>query len=281
MIEFFKEIFNSQIGHICISILGYCLFMFIIFKMGLKLIDKISQKVEPNGVQWKLLKQVLKLVILTLVIIGVVDIIPGSEKIGIALVACSSVIVAALGLASQDALGNAIDGVFISLFKPFREGDRIRLVSRNITGTVEGINLRYTTIKTVENNVLMIPNSIMNDEIVENSNIEDQKIKTFIDVSVGYDTDIPKMKQVICDVVTSHSLFIDTRSEDDIEKGVSPVGINIRNFGASGVDVRITICSANISDSFILSSDIRENLLKAFKENGIEIPYNIIDLRQN
>lgn len=279
--ELVQNILASQIGNIILTILLYVFIMFVVLKICNKIIDKVSQKIEPTGIQWKLLKQVLKLVILTLVIIGVVDIIPGSEKIGTALVACSSVIVAALGLASQDALGNAIDGVFISLFKPFREGDRIRLVSRNITGTVEGINLRYTTIKTVENNILMIPNSIMNDEIIENSNIEDQKIKTFVDVSVGYETNISKMKEVITDVVTSHPLFIDTRSDEEKESGVVPVGINIRNFGASGVDVRITLCSANISNSFTLSSDIRENLLSAFRENNIEIPYTIIDLRQN
>lgn len=279
--ELVQNILASQIGNIILTILLYVFIMFVVLKICNKIIDKVSQKIEPTGIQWKLLKQVLKLVVLTLVIIGVVDIIPGSEKIGTALVACSSVIVAALGLASQDALGNAIDGVFISLFKPFREGDRIRLVSRNITGTVEGINLRYTTIKTVENNILMIPNSIMNDEIIENSNIEDQKIKTFVDVSVGYETNISKMKEVITDVVTSHPLFIDTRSDEEKESGVVPVGINIRNFGASGVDVRITLCSANISNSFTLSSDIRENLLSAFRENNIEIPYTIIDLRQN
>lgn len=266
-------------GHkIILSIFIYFLISFVGYKLSYRVIDKISVKIDPTALHWKLLKQLIRVVWIVIFIIGVIDSVPGSEKLGTAFVASSSVIVAAIGLASQDALGNAIDGVFISLFKPFSVGDRIRLVSRNITGTVSGINLRYTTIKTVENNILMIPNSIMNDEIIENSNIDDQKIKTFLDVSVGYESDMDLVKSVLSDVVAKHPYFVDTRSDDEIKQGEPIVGINVRNFGASGVDIRVTLCAENINKSFKLSSDLREEILKEFRKNNINIPYNIVEI---
>lgn len=266
-------------GHkIILSIFIYFLISFVAYKLSYRVIDKISVKIDPTALHWKLLKQLIRVVCIVVFLIGVIDSVPGSEKLGTAFVASSSVIVAAIGLASQDALGNAIDGVFISLFKPFSVGDRIRLVSRNITGTVTGINLRYTTIKTVENNILMIPNSIMNDEIIENSNIDDQKIKTFLDVSVGYESDMDLVKRVLSDVVVKHPYFVDTRSDDEIEQGEPIVGINVRNFGSSGVDIRVTLCAENINKSFKLSSDLREEILKEFRKNHINIPYNIVEI---
>ena len=124
----------------------------------------------------------------------------------------------------------------------------------------------------------MIPNSIMNDEIIENSNIVDTKIKTFLDVEISYNSDVKKAKEILTDLVVNHSLFVDIRSPEDIENGVEPVNILIRNLTANGVELRVTLCSANINDSFKLCSDIREQLLIAFKENEISIPYQTIEL---
>lgn len=278
MVERISEFSNTSTGEVILTMLLFAVLAFCGCKLFLFVVDRISKRVDPTALHWKLLKQFIKIVWVVIFIIGVVESVPGFSKLGTALVACSSVIVAALGLASQDALGNAIDGIFISLFKPFAVGDRIRLVGRNITGIVTDINLRYTLIRTVENNLLMIPNSIMNDEIIENSNIVDTKIKTFLDVEISYDSDVQKAKQILTDLVINHPLFVDIRSSEDIENGVEPVTILIRNLTANGVELRVTLCSANINDSFKLCSDIREQLLISFKENGISIPYQTIEI---
>ena len=85
-------------------------------------------------------------------------------------------------------------------------------------------------------------------------------------------------KQILTDLVINHPLFVDIRSSEDIENGVEPVTILIRNLTANGVELRVTLCSANINDSFKLCSDIREQLLISFKENGISIPYQTIEI---
>lgn len=276
--EAIKNFISSELGSSLITIFVLAIGTFILCKVALYFVNRLSKKIDPNGLHWKLIKQVVKIGCVVLFVLGAVEAVPSLSKIGTALVAFSSVIAAAIGLASQDTLGNAIDGISISMFKPFKVGDRVRIVSRNITGTVVDINLRYTSIKTVENNVLMIPNSIMNDEIIENSNISDEKIKAFLDVEISYNSSVDDAREVILDLVTNHPLFVDIRSEEDKANGVPLVKTVVRELGASGVSLRTTVCSANIGDSFTLCSELREQVLKAFKEKGISIPYQTIEI---
>ena len=244
------------------------------------IIDKISKKVNPTGLYWRLIKYFIKIVWILIFLFVAIETIPSLNKLATALVACSSVIVAAIGLASQDALKNAIDGIFITIFRPFSVGDRVKLISRNITGTIIDINFRFTSIRTVENSVLMIPNSIINSEIIENSNIVDTRIKAFLDVSVSYDANIKLVKEVLTNIIVNHPLFVDSRTDEEKENNVKPVSIMVRNLGESGVDVRATVCSANIGDSFQLCSDLREEILVEFKKNNIEIPYKTITINE-
>lgn len=280
MIEKITEFYQTGIGQFVIVSLVFGLSCFVGYKIVSGIINKISKKINPSSLHWNILKQVIRVAFIVLYIICVVSNVPALSKLSTTLLACSSVIVAALGLASQDALGNAIDGLLISLFNPFAVGDKIRLVSKGITGVVSNINLRYTTICTVENNLLMIPNSVMNDEIIENYNIGDPRMKAFVDVEVGYGTDIEKAKQVMCDIATKHPLLIDMRSQEDIDNGKPIVPILVREFCASGINLRMTVSSADINDSFAICSDIREEILKRFREEGINIPYQTVTVIQ-
>lgn len=269
---------NSPLGSTILALLLFGSLSFIGVKVTLIIINNISTRVDPNALHWNLLKYFAKIAWALIFILGIIDALPYLNGVSTTLVACSSVLVAAIGLASQDILKDAIDGIFISLFKPFSVGDRVRLVNRNITGTIQDINLRFTSLKTVENNLLMIPNSIMNDEIIENSNIVDTKIKAFIDLEVSYDSDLDLVKETLRDLGVKHPLFVDNRTEEEIEEGKHPVTIMLRNFGSSGIEIRMTVCSANINDSFQLCSDLREEIIKAFRVKGINIPYQTITI---
>lgn len=277
VIDFLK----SDIGSIIATCVVFGFVCFVLYKILIGILNRVSARVNPNSLHWNILKQVIKVGVILLFVISVVENVPALSKVGTTLLACSSVLAAAVGLASQDALGNAIDGLLISLFKPFSVGDRIRLSDKGITGTVVEINLRYTSIRTVENNLLMIPNSVMNGEIIENYNIGDQRMVAFLDVEVSYDADIDLAKQILKDLAVNHPLFVDKRTEEEKSEGVEPVGITVRAFNASGVALRASVWSANIGDSFKLCSELREQVLKAFKENNIKIPYQTIEIIRN
>lgn len=64
--------------------------------------------------------------------------------------------------------------------------------SLGVTGIIEDISLRHTVIRNFENNRILIPNSKMNSEVVENTNFAEQIVSNFLDLSISYSADIEK-----------------------------------------------------------------------------------------
>ena len=82
---------------------------------------------------------------------------------------------AAIGFALQSSLKNIIAGTLLSYSKTFQIGDRIRILSKNITGYIEDITLRHTVVRTFTNERVIIPNSVLADEIVVNNYLEEME----------------------------------------------------------------------------------------------------------
>lgn len=190
----------------------------------------------------------------------------------------ASLLVVILGFAAQEALSNVINGVFISASKPFELGDRVRLVSTNITGIIEDITLRHTVIRTFENKRLVVPNSVMNKEIIENSNLKDDSICNFLDIDVAYESNIQLAMDTIKDLVRKHKYFYDNRTDQEKQDGKEDVSVYIRDLGASGISLRCTVWTKDVSKNFIMCSDLRQQIVKEFESKGIEIPYNHIKI---
>lgn len=115
--------------------------------------------------------------------------VPVLRHVATSMLAGAGILAIVIGFASQQALGNIISGVFIVMFKPYRINDRISLKD-TLRGVVEDINLRHTIIRNFENQRIIIPNSVMSNEILTNSNYNDDKICRFIDVGISYGSDI-------------------------------------------------------------------------------------------
>ena len=101
-----------------------------------------------------------------------------------------------------------VSGMFLSFFRPFKIGDRINLMEKNIAGIVEDISLRHTVIRTFENNRVIVPNSVVNMEILENANFEEDKVCRFLDISVGYNSDIEKAMDIIAQQCAQSQKFL-------------------------------------------------------------------------
>lgn len=193
------------------------------------------------------------------------------------LLAGSGIIALAISFSAQESLSNIISGIFIILFNPFEIGDRITLVNSNLTGTIEDITLRHTVIKTFINSRVVIPNSIISKEIIENSNLIDSKASSFIDVYIAYEADIDKAIEILEDIIGNNQYYIDTRSEEEKEN-TPKVKVYIRELGDSGVGLRASMWTKTVNDNFNACSEVRYLILKKFKENNIEIPYNKIHI---
>lgn len=174
-----------------------------------------------------------------------------------------------IGMAAQRSLGNIFSGINIILTRPIRIGDAV--VLRNEYGTVEDIALRHTVIKTWDNRRLMIPNSVLDDEIVINYSITDPKKLFPIVVSVPYDTDVEKAAKIMVEEAKKHQ---------NVLKELEPI-FQVLDFGEGAITLRLLFLAKDQPTAFGTGCDLRRAIKNRFDKEKIKIScptrYTIIE----
>ena len=235
-----------------------------------KILRKTLRTLGKNTIYQKFIKNVLSVVIWIIGIGFSLSLIPHFSDIATALITGSGIAALTIGLAAQESLGNAFNGLFISVSKPFEVGDRIHLINANITGFVEDITVRHTVIRTFMNSRIIIPNSVMSKELIENSNFFNPQASSFIDVTVTYSSDINQACEIIAQIIGDHPEFVDTRTPE--KKETTPkVPVFIRSLGLYGVELRASMWTACVDVNFASCSDVRKAILCEFEKASIHI----------
>ena len=198
--------------------------------------------------------------------------IPDLRIIATSLLASAGLIAVALGFASQAALANIVSGVFIVIFKPYKINDRLS-VRADLNGIVEDINLRHTVIRNFENKRIIIPNSVISNEILINSNYNDDRIIKWIDIGISYDSDIDLARSIMKEEVMAHPNFIDARTPEQVKNEEEIVPVRVMSMGDFSVNLRAWATAADPSSAFIMGCDLLESIKKRFDKEGIEIPF--------
>ena len=258
---------------VCIKIVFIIIATLIVVKIIKKVMNRRLLLKKIDITQANYIKYFLVGLVHFFGIIAILFAIPGLEKITTTLVASSGVLAIIIGFASQEALSNIISGILIAVFQPFKVGDVIKLKERGIIGIVEDIDLRDTMIKTFNNQRVIIPNSVMNKEVIENATIYEKEMCKFFEIGISYDSDIDKAKEIIRDEALKHPLFFDNRTKKEKKDNVDLIKIKVINLGNSSVDIRAWIWTKNFGDAFALGCDLNESVKKRFDREGIEIPF--------
>lgn len=198
--------------------------------------------------------------------------IPVLNTLGVSLFAGAGILAIIIGFASQAAFANIISGIFIVASRPFRVGDYIK-ISDEFFGTVEDITLRHTVIRNNENRRIIIPNAVVNNQTIINSNIIDEKVCSLIELGISYDSNINQAIRAIQDEVMKHPLLIDVRTQEQIEQGVPQVVVRVMGFGDSSVNLRVYAWAASSTDAFVLRTDMFKAIKERFDRERIEIPF--------
>ena len=272
---------NNEIMSTLIMVVLILISTLIIYKMY-KLISKKSSIL--NKIEYKFINNVLSACIIVIGTICAIYQIPGMDTIATTLLASSGIIAAALSLVAQEQFGNIVSGVILSASKPFDIGDRLIIKSDygDIIGFVENITLRHTVIRTFKNTEFIITNSQLDTMIIENTtrNSNNLGIVEPVDVVISYESDIDKALEIIEDIILKHELFYDSRTDKEKQQGIKAVNIRVRELNARGIELRAMPRTKVIGDSFVLCSDIRREIIKEFKNQGIEIPYTKIMIKE-
>jgi small-conductance mechanosensitive channel len=129
---------------------------------------KRSRKFFPDTTEAIFVSQLLQVIVYVVALILYAHLIPALRSLGTALLTGASVVSLIVGLASQSSIGNLIAGFSIFLFRRFNIGDRLQINTPKgmASGTVEAMTLGYTTLRTAENEEIMVPNNMMINSII-------------------------------------------------------------------------------------------------------------------
>ena len=239
--------------------------------LAIKITDYIFKKFRKTGkIAYNFLNTLIKGFIILVMIFKIGNLSHTFQSMAGSILMSSSLIVAVLAFAFQKSLEDLIAGFMISVFRPFEVGDRINFVNMKIVGYIEDISLRHTTIRTFTNSRLIVPNSVMNKEVLENSHIIDPVSGGFLDITIAYTADIDRAMEIIVECVESDKDVLDIRPIDErVGRHFTTVFIN--ELSEYGVNLRVTIWTANVDLNFETVSRLRKEIVKRFVAEGIEI----------
>lgn len=261
----------TQIGIFIGIIAATILIAFLVNRFFARLIRRSTEVMKNDPTNYQFLRHISSALIYIVGFSAAIYSLDSLRALASSLLAGAGILAVAVGFASQHALSNIISGIFIVIFKPFRIGDRLRI--RTMTGIVEDITLRHTIIRDFENNRILIPNSVISDEILVNSDFADDKICKWIDVGISYDSDIDLAKKIMFEEVKNHPLYVDPRTPEQIEAGDPEVQVRVLMLGESSVNLRAWAWAKNAPDGFVMSCDLYESIKKRFDKEGVEIPF--------
>lgn len=265
MNELLDSLLNSNGG-------GYVLLRILFILLCSTAISKIvgwaTRNKQYDKLYWKFLHNVIVILIHIAGILFALGQLPQFNSGVETLLAGSGIAALALSLAAQESLGNAVNGIVLTVSKPFEVGDRIKLVNAGITGYIEDITLRHTVIRTFMNSRIIVPNSTINKDMIENSNFQQARASAFIDVIIQYEADMERAMEIMARVVGEHPDYVDTRAPEEMH--LPKVTVYVRALGVYGVELRASMWTEHIGLSFAACSEVRRQIKHAFDQAGIE-----------
>lgn len=215
-----------------------------------------------------------KLVSVVIWIIGlgvVVSQVPQLRAASISLFAGAGVLAVIIGFATQKTFGNVASGVFIATFQPYRIGDRLNIMGEY--GMVSDINLRHTTIETWDNRRIIIPNSKMDEEVIDNYTIGDPAILGVLEIGISYDANLDRARAIIIEEISMHPDFFDYQKQKDMISSSEKVIVRATGLTDSAVTLKAYYWAYDQPTNIRMRAELLEKVKKRFDTEGIEIPF--------
>ncbi|MBE7068317.1 MAG: mechanosensitive ion channel [Clostridiales bacterium] len=247
-----------------IRLLIALILLFVSFKVINALARRFAKRFEKKNLDKTISRTFVYIFKLSMKIIVVVCLIGyvGIDTSGItALIASAGV---CIGLAVNGAVSNLAGGVMLIVTRPFKIDDYIEALG--YSGTVEEIRITQTKLRTPDNKVVYLPNgTLSSSEIVNYSEKDIRRVdNTF---SIAYDCDFEKAKEIITNICANHELVL---------KDPAPF-VRVSNHGSSSIDI-VTRVWTKSEDYWTVHFDLLEKVKTEFDANGIEIPFNQLDV---
>lgn len=196
-----------------------------------------------------------------------ISIFAAADKIGISSASILALLGSAgiaLGLALQGSLSNFAGGVLILMMKPFKVGDYI--MCNGNEGSVSAIGLVYTTLNTLDNKQIVMPNGILSNSDLINVTAQERR-RLEIKVGIGYRSDLKKAREILHQLFESHPLML---LDEPVISFVDELAESSVIIGARG-----WVATENY---WTVKWELTEKIKLMFDDQGIEIAYNQLDV---
>lgn len=252
----------------CASTVGTIVWALIVWVIGkkilkalLKVLGKALDRSRLDDGVTKFMLSLSRFAGNVVLVIMIIDILGFDTTSFIAVLGSAGI---ALGMSLQGSLANVAGGILILLFKPFAVGDYI--VAGGYEGSVTTIDLLYTKLITIDNKMVTIPNGTLSNSSIVNVASQPQR-RLDIQIGIGYSSDLKLAKRLLLDamnkqagVLTDKDIMVVVKSLDD-----SCVTLETR-------------CWVMTSDYWNVRFALLEGYKETFDNNGIEIPFNQMDV---
>jgi len=164
-----------------------------------------------------------------------------------------------LGFAMQDSLSNFASGLMILFYRPYDVGDLVDI--SGVFGKVEHMSLVSTSILTLDNQKLIVPNSKIWGDVIKN--VTDQNVRR-VDMVFGisYTDDIPKVEEILADILSEHEMIL--------EKPEAMVKLHTLNDSSVDFVVRPWVKTADYWDVYW---DVTREVKMRFDAEDVSIPF--------
>ncbi|MFA4859882.1 mechanosensitive ion channel family protein [Methanoregula sp.] len=177
----------------------------------------------------------------------------------------------AVALAAQDIISNFFGGAIITIDKPFKVGDRVRV--DQYYGDVINVGPRSTRIKTLDYQIVTIPNNKITTNVIVNYSEPDEKLRITIPVSVAYGTGVDLVKKILLEITQDV-----IRTTDYILAEPTPKVFFVE-FSDSSLKFILYVWARKYNLPDEIKDSINSRIAARFAEAGIEIPFPQMEVR--
>jgi small-conductance mechanosensitive channel len=273
VIEFVEYFLNFKLFEINkTAVTPSSIFMFVVFIAAFALTSRLLQRVLrahlfsrmriDEGMQYTLTRIIHYLVMIIGAVVAFQFI--GIDLTGLAVIV--GFLSVGIGFGLQNITSNFVAGLILLLERPIKVGDRIMV--GNQEGDVVEINMRSTTIRTLNNIAVIVPNSEFVSSKLENWSYGDETVRVDVNVGVSYESDLETVIRSLREVAAEHPEVLKKPAPDVLHTG----------FGDSALNMRLRIWLEDSQRHLEVHSEINCAIVRKFQQNGIEIPFPQRDL---
>ena len=222
-----------------------------------------------NNLTIRFTQNIIRVVIILIAVIWVLVSSTATTDIGKVLFQGTAILGAVFGLAAQPVLGDFFSGIAITLNRPFEIGDWIEL-ENGTAGVVADITPRHVVLRSLGTVEIIVPNSKINALMLKDTSFK--KLRSVkMDFNVAYGTDVEKASEVIKNEIINSELTVPAKNDEYSD-------VFFEAFADSSLVLTTIVYFKQSTSGLAVKTDVNKRVNDAFNKEGIEIPFNYVNV---